>query len=93
MITNYEDYCIICNRPKEHTHHCVFGVSKRKLADVDGLTMPLCQVHHEMMHRGDIQTLSKIIGQLFYERNKCAQGMTPDEAREAFRKRYSESYL
>lgn len=93
MITEYEDYCILCNRPRTDIHHCVFGVGRRNLAEVDGLTMPLCASCHRAIHQGKMQTLSKIIGQLLYERNKCAEGMTVEEARESFRRRYFESYL
>ena len=93
MITEYEDYCILCNRPRTDIHHLVFGVGRRNLADEDGLTMPLCDSCHKAIHQGKMQTLSKIIGQLLYERNKCAEGMTVEEARESFRRRYFESYL
>lgn len=93
MITEYEDYCILCNKPRTAIHHCVFGVGRRNLADEDGLTMPLCDSCHRAIHQGKMQTLSKIIGQLLYERNKCAEGMTVEEARESFRRRYFESYL
>lgn len=94
MITNYSEYCIICGRPKTDLHHCVFGNSKRRLADADELTMPLCRKHHEAMHKDKgMQVMSHIVGQLFFERNKCADGMTPEEAREEFRTRYSISYL
>ena len=95
MITNYTDYCILCGRPKEHTHHLVWGNSKRQLADADGLTVPLCERCHNMMHHStkQMQVMSHIVGQLYFERNKCADGMTPEEAREEFRTRYSISYL
>ena len=93
MITEYANYCILCSKPRTNIHHCVFGVAKRKLADEDGLTMPLCASCHRAIHQGKMQTLSKIIGQLLYERNKCAEGMTTEEARESFRRRYFESYL
>ena len=94
MITKYEDYCLICGKPKTDVHHLVFGNSKRKIADADALTMPLCRDHQEEMHNGKaMQVMSHIAGQLFYERNVCAQGLTPDEARESFRKRYGVSYL
>lgn len=93
MITEYANYCILCNRPRTDIHHCVFGVGRRNLAEVDGLTMPLCASCHRAIHQGKMQTLSKIIGQLLYERNKCAEGMTVEEARESFRRRYFESYL
>ena len=94
MITEYQDYCLICGRPKTDVHHLVFGNAKRRLADADALTMPLCREHHEAMHNNKgMQVMSHITGQLFYERNLCAQGFTPDEARENFRTRYGVSYL
>lgn len=94
MITEYKDYCIVCGRPNPEVHHCVFGNSKRRLADEDGLTMPLCRMHHEAMHNEKpMQVMSHIVGQLLYERDKCAKGMSPEEAREDFRRRYSSSYL
>lgn len=93
MITEYADYCILCDKPRTAIHHCVFGVGRRNLADEDGLTMPLCDSCHKAIHQGKMQTLSKIIGQLLYERNKCAEGMTTEEARVSFRRRYFESYL
>lgn len=93
MITEYADYCILCNKPRTAIHHCVFGVGRRNLADEDGLTMPLCDSCHRAIHQGKMQTLSKIIGQLLYERNKCAEGMTVEEARESFLRRYREKYL
>ena len=94
MITEYMDYCIICSKPKTDTHHCVFGNAKRRLADTDGLTMPLCRDCHEKMHnQKEMQVMSHIAGQLFYERNKCVSGMSAEDARESFRSRYGVSYL
>jgi len=94
MITNYSDYCIICGHPASDIHHLVFGFSKRKLADADELTAPLCHEHHELMHnKRDFAACSQIMGQLLYERNKCAEGYTVDAARDSFRIRYGKSYL
>ena len=93
MITNYTEYCIICGRPKTDDHHLVFGRGRRKLASQDDLLIPLCREHHDFIHKGECQTLSKIIGQLLYERDKCAEGYAVDAARESFRLRYGESYL
>jgi hypothetical protein len=39
------------------------------------------------------EKMSKIIGQLAYEKRKVSEGMTEEQARESFRKRYSNSYL
>lgn len=94
MITNYEDYCIICSKPRTDVHHLVYGNAKRRLADADSLTVPLCREHHEAMHNDKgMQVMSHIAGQLFYERNKCASGMSVEDARESFRSRYGVSYL
>ena len=94
MITNYDSYCLICGKPRTDIHHLVWGNSKRRIADADALTIPLCTQCHEAMHKTkEMQTMSHIVGQLFYERNMCAAGLTPDEARESFRKRYNISYL
>ena len=91
MITEYNELCIFCYKPKQHTHHLVFGRGKRNLADQDGLTVPVCLECHELLHKHD--KISKVIGQLAYERDKCSQGYGVDAARESFRQRYSKSYL
>ena len=94
MITEYKHYCLICGKPSTDVHHLVFGNAKRRLADADALTMPLCREHHEQMHNiKGMQVMSHIAGQLFYERNMCAAGVDPDDARTAFRDRYGISYL
>ena len=94
MITKYQDYCLICGKPRTDIHHLVFGNAKRRLADHDGLTMPCCRECHEKMHNDKaMQVMSHIAGQLLYERNYCAAGSTPEDAREHFRYRYGTSYL
>lgn len=96
MITNYESMCAICNRPAQNIHHLVFGRSLRHLADEDGLTIPLCNYCHAELHTTSTvaSELSRICGQLAFERNLIEkEGVTGDEARERFRKRYSKSYL
>lgn len=99
MITEYANFCLLCGTPRTDIHHLVFGVAKRKLADQDGLTMPLCDSCHRAIHQGKMQTLSKIIGQLAWEKDYLIkEGNFPFKdpnkmARESFRKRYSESFL
>jgi hypothetical protein len=99
MITDYP-YCIICNkRVGLEVHHLIEGNAKRQLSDEDGLTVTLCNE----CHRSDkftsvhlnyaVNRWSKICGQLAYERDRCAEGMTVEEARNAFRERYGKSYL
>lgn len=90
------ELCAICGRLKEDTHHLIFGTSDRKLADQDGITIPLCRECHEKMHRID-STFSKMIGQLMWERWYLADYGDADgalkEARESFVERYGKSYL
>lgn len=94
MVTNYMDNCIFCGKPTENVHHLVYGNSKRTLSDSDELLFPLCLKHHDEIHRnGTAGMMSKIIGQLAYERDRCAEGKSKEDARELFRKRYGVSYL
>lgn len=84
-------YCEICGKPGAEQHHLVFGAANRKLSDEDALVMDVCREHHEFFHKN--ATVSRIIGQLMYERNKCAEGYGVDAARQSFRIRYGKSYL
>lgn len=84
-------YCTICGLPNAEVHHLVFGTANRKLSTEDQLCIELCRDHHEFMHKN--AKISRIIGQLMYERNRCAEGWTIDDARESFRKRYGKSYI
>lgn len=94
MITKYMDYCIVCGKPKADIHHLVFGNSRRKWADEDKLVAPCCREHHEAFHQvKEMQVMSHIVGQLLYERDRCAEGHTVDDARAMFRQRYGVSYL
>lgn len=97
MITEYNDYCIICGSPRTDLHHIFKGHKQRHLADEDELVIPLCRVHHDAIHNGrhsmEFNLLCEIIGQLAYEKRKCAEGYGEGAARESFRIRYGRSYL
>lgn len=101
ILTKYEEFCIFCGKPCYSEHHLLFGRGIRNLAEEDGIKVPICeQCHTSGMVTGRIhdnpmaEKLSKIAGQLAYEKHCIAiTGMTEDEAREAFRKRYGRSYL
>ena len=97
MITNYNDFCIICGRPRTDMHHCFKGNKHRNLADADELLLPLCHEHHlgnMSVHKNkEMLVMSQIIGQLAYERDKCAEGYGVDAARESFLIRYGKNYL
>ena len=96
MITDFNEYCIICNKPAE-LHHIFKGVKHRALCTEDELLIPLCREHHQgnlSVHQTkEMNVLCQIIGQLAYEKRKCAEGMTEEEARRDFTSRYSKSYL
>ena len=55
IITN-SDNCFIhsvyysVDVPGTEYHHCVHGLGRRKLADEDGLIVPLCHVCHRLLH-------------------------------------------
>lgn len=98
IITKYNENCMFCGRPTTTQHHYIFGRGLRGIAEVDGIKGPVCGEHHNMGRdciHGNVmaEKMSKMIGQLAWEKRKVAEGMTEDEAREAFRKRYGESWL
>lgn len=110
IITKWMDYCMVCGKPREHVHHALYNVGKRKLADQDKLLMPLCAYHHEDSKNGvhnnaGMKAFSQALAEAIWERqylaNKLAEGDTGhqsaedwiEEARDAFKSRYSEFYL
>lgn len=95
----FKGYCFFCGKPCETEHHLLFGSSMRKLAEEDGIKVPTCDECHVIggllrrIHGNPMaEKLSKMLGQAFYERNECAKGLSIDEAREKFRKRYGFSH-
>ena len=117
MVTNYEQYSAFSGTPSECQHHLIFGGALRKLADEDSLYIGLLNREHNMSSKGTInqihgnpaaEALSKIAGQLAYERVYLAKKLSNvnrdgldeqtvdewlEEARESFRSRYGRSYL
>ena len=95
ILTNYTQNCIICGVPTETTHHLVFGRGMRNLADEDKLVLPMCPICHDELHRTSsvAAELSRICGQLAFEKQMCEKGVSAENAREYFRKRYGKSYL
>ena len=93
-ITEYTDYCFICSKPKDDIHHCMKGHKQRHLAEEDNLKIPVCRECHEKIHKHkELNVLVEIIGQLAYEKHKCAEGYGEAAARESFRIRSGRSYL
>ncbi len=68
IITSVTEYCIMCCKPTTDIHHLCFGRSERRLADEDGLTIPVCRECHSMIHNdARLGHLSKILGQIAWE--------------------------
>lgn len=92
--------CFLCGRTAyTERHHIFSGTANRKLSEEDGLVVDLCHSCHneppngvhfnkENMHRLHVH------GQRIWEMGKIVNdGMTDEQAREAFIKRYGRSYL
>lgn len=94
----YAEYDIIDGTPNVHRHHIFEGSGRRELSDEDGLWVPLSYEHHEgnmsVHHNKEMKVLMHIIGQLAWEKHYIAEhGVGEDDARDAFRKRYSKSFI
>lgn len=101
IISKYSGVCIICGGYPEEEHHFLFGYGVRELAEADGIKGKICRKCHtgassvsNRIHDNPMaESLSKIAGQLAWEKHEVAQGATEDEARAKFLKRYGRSYL
>lgn len=94
---DYADYDLIDGSPNVERHHCLMGPDREK-ADEDGLWVPLTKKHHtdgKISAHGciEVKRLLQMLAQVSYERDRCAEGMGKDDARESFRKRYGKSFL
>ena len=93
----YSGYDLIDGKPNVERHHCLMGPDRAK-ADEDGLWVPLTKEHHTAgkisAHQcKEMRVLVEMLAQVAYVRDRCAEGMDKDAAREAFRKRYGRSFL
>ena len=94
ILTKYTEFCVLCGRPKQEEHHLINGRGFRQLSEKHGLKIPICDAEHQVITDNPVaEKLSKIIGQLAYEKDRVAKGDTEDEARESFRKEFGRSYL
>lgn len=98
IVTTCKDICAISGREATEEHHLVFGRGYRQLAEEDGLKIPINSTFHKLskyaIHDNPTaEALSKMCGQLAFEKHWVAKGDTEDEARERFRKRYGRSWL
>lgn len=108
IVTEYTELSAFSASPKECDHHLIFGSGLRKLADEDGLILPLTNREHntgtisERIHENQAaEKLSKMLGQAVWESQYLAEALEKitgendyrDKARRAFRDRYGISYL
>ena len=115
IVTKYENFSAFSGTPTTTHHHLLFGRGIRPLAETDGVWIPLLDSEHNASKEGvkfqvhenpAAEHLSKMAGQLAWERKYLADMLASDEnlghqsaedwmdeAREAFRLRYHESYL
>lgn len=108
ILTNYTELSAFSAHVKECDHHLISGSGLRKLADEDGLILPLTNDEHNTgsitnrIHDNPAaEKLSKMLGQVAYEKEfyrttlEALQEIDEgeDPAREVFRERYGISYL
>lgn len=68
LFTDDLDHCIICGKKKDHIHEVFFGRNRLNSMKF-GLTIPLCNYHHQMMHSNPVlSTEYKKRGQALFDR-------------------------
>ena len=50
IITNNLDKCVICGKKRANLHEVYYGTGKRQLSIKYGCVIPLCYIHHIMVH-------------------------------------------
>lgn len=100
ILADNMDFCFFCGRPAECTHHLIFGSINRQKADEDGLTIPACNRCHNMgriserIHENIMaEKMSKMLGQMAWEKQKVTEGYSPVEAHNMFYQRYGKHYI
>ena len=67
LFTDDLDHCIICKRKREHLHE-VFPGKNRTNSMKYNLVLPLCSMHHQLIHSdNDLMTYYKKKGQALFE--------------------------
>lgn len=93
--------CAICGSPTRYVHHWLFGYGIRNKADEDKIYDYICEKCHtqarsvsERIHDNPMaEKLSRMYGQALWEKEAIKKGMTDDDARAAFIRRYGISYI
>ena len=92
--------CFLCGKTAyTERHHIFSGTANRKLSEEDGLVVDLCHSCHNEPPNGvhfnkDNMHRLHVHGQRIWEMGKIVNdGLTDEQAREAFIKRYGRNYL
>ena len=81
----YSGYDLIDGKPNVERHHCLMGPDRAKAHHTSGkISAHQCK---------EMRVLLEMLAQVSYERDRCAEGMSKEAAREAFRERYGRSFL
>lgn len=101
MDKKYTGYCAFCGKPLLNIteHHLLFGSDRNKAED-DGIKLPVCDDCHTLNKvscriHGNVmaEKLSKMLGQMAFEKEMALKGCSREECRELFMRRYKKSFL
>lgn len=105
IVTEYTELSAFSASPRECDHHLIFGNGLRKLADEDGLTIPLTNKEHNMGQNTEqihgnqaAEKLSKMLGQEAWEAYHLSKilteikDVTPEEIRAEAREAFRKRY-
>ena len=96
------DYCYLCGRFVRfdgHWHHCLHGTANRAIADKEGLIVRLCRECHTggkyavHNYRATDQMLERDAQDVWETQYIVKNDVTREEAREAFRKLFGNSFI
>lgn len=88
--------CFICHTPFDiHNHHVYPGNGRREVSEREGCVVQLCAMHHNMSNRGVHfdRRLDAWLRADCQRRWEQREGLSGDEAHDAFRKVFGISYL
>lgn len=93
IVVNYDNICAICGKPKECTHHLIFGSGVHELCNEDKVTIPMCNGCHNMQYtpfrtaqihdNSMAEALSKMLGQVAWERHYMAMKLANNDEKMA----------
>ena len=91
--------CFLCGRyAYTERHHIFGGTANRRLSEQDGLVVDLCPDCHNRPPNGvhfNKETMERLhrYGQKMWEDRQVDNGMSRDEARKAFIRKYGKNYI